>query len=340
LTALLEEALNLDSRNIEISDLLGQLREERQRKAQLGVFLIQVDTARRNGDPAAALAAAQQALEIDKRNSQIIAICELLAREAEEATRRSTVDRLIVSARSELASSRFSEGLTTLQEIEVLDPDSPGLALLMSDAHAGLAREQRKLLAGQLRSESAAATTAEELRAVLISLETRLVECPDEADLILIMGQIERQIDQHEKRDYIEHTLEKCKALHPEAALKILEEANLRVPGDQRVLSLKSSLKARIASKAMGRRRAGLLASAQNAIAMGAYAEAINVMRGPGRLKIGRYPLPANEGTRLRRVLHANQPFQCCRTLRLHRAGTSFRHHRAHLQGGFSSRCL
>jgi serine/threonine-protein kinase len=68
--ALLEEGLELDSESVELAKLRQRVEKEKQKQERIRGFLRQADSARREGDYPAAIAAVRKALKVDKLNSK------------------------------------------------------------------------------------------------------------------------------------------------------------------------------------------------------------------------------------------------------------------------------
>jgi len=276
--AAFEEASKLDASNLEFVELLESARREKQRQEHIDEFLRQADGARRKGDFVSAIAAAQKALRTDSNNSKILALCDLLTKEAGEAEKREQARRLVGSARGEIGERRYLEAIDLLREAETLDPANPEQQLLRADANAGLDRARRRRLIAQLREQAAAAATTEQLQAAARSINEALESMPTEAALLLHKGHLDRQLKDRESRRLVDETVQSCRSLPPGEALNRVRQALQQIPGDDRLLSLQSLLVDRLQQQTLKERRTERLMRARDALKQGGYAEAVQIL--------------------------------------------------------------
>jgi len=151
--ALLEEGLELDSESVELAKLRQRVEKEKQKQERIRGFLRQADSARREGDYPAAIAAVRKALKVDKLNSKGMMLVDLLTKEAEKAEKQAEARALLQSARGELNSGRYQDALAILRKAELLEPTNPELQLLLGDANSGLDQIRRKELVAQLEGK-------------------------------------------------------------------------------------------------------------------------------------------------------------------------------------------
>src|SRR6202034_2044767 len=79
--AVLDEGLDLDPNNLELSKLRKNVEKAKERLEKIRGYLRQADSARRDGDYQGAIAAARKVLKVDKTNSKGMMLVDLLTKE-------------------------------------------------------------------------------------------------------------------------------------------------------------------------------------------------------------------------------------------------------------------
>jgi serine/threonine protein kinase len=276
--ALVKEGLELDTANQDLAKLQEKVLREKDKQEQIVGYLRQADTARRVGDYKSAIAAAQKALKADKSNSKIVALCNLLNKEAEHAQRQAQAKTLLDMARSELGARRFVDALALLNEIEQVDPTNPELPLLLRDANSGQEQAARREVIAKLEDEVAMASTYEQLQQLAQSIQGAMASMPAETALFRLNAGVDRQIKEYEDRRLADDTVRACRDLRPREALEVVREARLRVPGDERLLSLERLLDERLRRQSVDERLDGYLAQAREYLKTSRYGEAVRIL--------------------------------------------------------------
>jgi serine/threonine protein kinase len=276
--AYLNEGLKLDKENTGLSRLLDRVQKEKAKQDRVNELLRQADSARRAGDYKSAIAAAQKALKTDKTNSKLVALCNVLNKEAEHAQRQIQAKALLESVRGEIGARRYNDALALLKEIEALDPTNPELPLLLLDANSGLDQARRKEVVARLEDAVATATSYEQLQEVSKSIQEALATMPAETALFRLNAGMERQLKELEDRRFADETIRKCRDLRPRAALDVVRTARLRLPGDERLLSLEGLLNERVAQQSVEERREEYLIRAREALKSEQYSEAVRAL--------------------------------------------------------------
>ena len=276
--ALVKEGLELDTANQDLAKLHEKIQREKDKQERIVGYLRQADTARRVGDYKSAIAAAQKALKADKSNSKIVALCNLLNKEAEHAQRQAQAKTLLDMARSELGARRFVDALALLKEIEQVDPTNPELPLLLRDVNSGQEQAARREVIARLEDEVAMASTYEQLQQLAQSIQGAMATMPAETALFRLNAGVDRQIKEHEDRRLADDTVRACRDLRPREALEVVREARLRVPGDERLLSLERLLDERLRRQNVDERLDGYLAQAREYLKTSRYSEAVRIL--------------------------------------------------------------
>jgi serine/threonine-protein kinase len=278
--AILDEGLELDAANRELTELRQRVEQAKQKQEKVREFLRQADAARRGGDYQAAILAAREALRVDASNSKGILLVNLLTREAEEAERRAAVKALLEAARGELSVRHYKEAVDVLQRAEQTDPTNPEVRLLLVDANSGLEQMRRKELVARLETEAFAAATIEQLQQCARSIHEAMASMPAESMLIQLSAQLDRQIRDLESRRFVDETIQACRDLRPKEALELVQQARQRLPGDERLQGLEKLLADRVRRQTVDERRQEFVSQARESIAGGQFADAVRILEG------------------------------------------------------------
>lgn len=276
--SVLESGLELFAADPELEKLREKAQKEKEKQGRIGELLNQAESARRKGDYKAAITAAQKALAMDTTNPRIVALCNNLSREAEEAERHSKARALLASARGEIGSRRYNQAIELLNQVEQLDPTNPELPLLLGDAKSGLEQVRRREAITHLEEEVAKASSYEQLQQVAQSIQSAIAEMPTESALFRLNAQVERMVREHDNRRLVEDTVLACRDLRPREALELVRQTQLRVPGEERLLSLESLLVERLRQQSSEERRAEYLSRAREALAKQQFSNAVRIL--------------------------------------------------------------
>ena len=276
--SVLESGLELDASNPELVKLREKARREKDKQDKINELLQQAETARRKGDFKAAIAAAQKALKVDKTNPRLIALSNTLTKEAEQAQRQSQAKSLLDSARSEISARHYEDAIVYLKLVEEVDPTNPELPLLLGDANSGLEQTRRRESVTKLEEQVASATGYEQLQQVAKSIQEAMTAMPSESALYRLNALVERQIKEHENRFLVDETVQACRNLRPREALELVRKARLKLPGEERLLSLEALLANRVKLQSVEERRGDYLARAREALEAGQYADAVRIL--------------------------------------------------------------
>jgi serine/threonine-protein kinase len=276
--SVLESGLELDASNPELVKLREKARAEKDKQDRVNDFLQQAETARRKGDFKQAISAAQKALSVDQSNPRIVALSNVLSKEAEQAERQSKAKALLDSVRGEIGSRRYNEAIELLKKVEEVDPTNPELPLLLGDANSGLEQLQRKESVTKLEEQVAQATSYELLQQASEAIQKAMDAMPSESALYRLNAYVERQIKEHENRILVDETVKSCRSLLPREALELVRKTRLRLPGEERLLSLEAMLAQRVNQQSVEDRRRDYLAKAREALDGGQHAEAVRIL--------------------------------------------------------------
>jgi serine/threonine-protein kinase len=274
----LKEGLEVDSANAELLAMREKVQQQKRKQEQVDVLLRQADSARRKGDIRSAMASAQEALNVDKTNSKIIALCTMLAAEAEEAKKKAEAKALLESVRRQLDSRQFEKALEYLHRVEELTPADPEVQLLIGDANAGVEQNRRRELISSLEQQVTLAANLEQLQNVVRAIQEAQAAMPAESALFRLSAQADRRMKEFANRRLVEETFQRCRDLRPREALDVVRSARERLPDDEKLMSLEALINERLQQHSVDERRSEYLSRAREALKEGKSKDAIHIL--------------------------------------------------------------
>jgi hypothetical protein len=274
----LKEGLEVDSANAELLAMREKVQQQKRKQEQVDVLLRQADSARRKGDIRSAIASAQEALNVDKTNSKIIALCTMLTAEAEEAKKKAEAKALLESVRRQLDSRQFEKALEYLHRVEELTPADPEVQLLIGDANAGVEQNRRRELISNLEQQVTLAANLEQLQNVVRAIQEAQAAMPAESALFRLSAQADRRMKEFANRRLVEETFQRCRDLRPREALEVVRSARERLPDDEKLMSLEALINERLQQHSVDERRNEYLSRAREALKEGKSKDAIHII--------------------------------------------------------------
>lgn len=277
----LQEVCKLDPANAEPAQLLQTFRQKKRQREQVESYLREADSARSRGHLEAAQAVIARALEVDRDDSRVRAAHVALARLIEEVARQKKARQLMDAARNAISARHFTAAMDLLAEVEHVDASNPELIPLLAAAKSGREQEQRRRILEQLQNEISLATGAEDFARALELVEQSLQRMPGEPTLLRFKGELTRQVRDAELRRRIDQTVKRCRELvetSPQAALQLVRDELRDLPGNERLLALRSSIDLRMLEQTQEKSRAQYLAQAHDALSSGDYAGALTLL--------------------------------------------------------------
>ena len=275
---ILKEGLEVDPANTMLISLKETVLQEKKKQEQVDALLRQVDTARRKGDLRSAIASAQEALSVDKSNSKVIALCNVLTAEAEQAEKKARAKSMMEAVRRHLDGRQFEPALDLLRKVEEIAPADPEVQMLVGDAQAGLEQSRRRELIDRLEQQLVLANTLEQLQDVSRAIQEALATMPAESALFRLSAQADRRSKEFEHRRLVEETFQRCRDLRPREAMEVVRAARERLPDDEKLLSLEKVIKERLQQQSVDERRGEYLSRAREALKEGHFNDAVHVL--------------------------------------------------------------
>ncbi len=277
----LQEACSIDPANSELSDLLETVRQKKRRRELVDGYLRQADAARDHGDLQSAEAVLNKAIEVDGEDSRVRAAHSALARLIAEAARQAKAKQFLENARREIGARHFTAAMEALAEVERVDPSNPELMTLQAAAKSGREQEARRRILEQLQNEVSLASTIEELTRAAHLVDEALERMPTEPLLMKFKGNLARKLREAQIRRRVDEVVLRCRSLmetSPQEALQLVRDELQQVPGNERLLTLQSSITGHISERSLELSRAEYLTRAHEALSGGRYLEALRLL--------------------------------------------------------------
>jgi len=275
---ILREGLEVDPQSPVLLKLQETVLQEKKRQEQVDALLRQADSARRKGDLRLALASAQEALNVDKTSSKVIALYNMLAAEAERAEKKAQARSMMETVRRHLDERQFKEALEMLYEVEEIAPADPEVQMLIGDTHAAIDQALRRDMIARLEQQVAMANTLEQLQTASQGIQEALATMPAESALFRLSAQADRRIKEFENRRLVEETYQRCRDLRPREAMELVRAVRERLPDEEKLLSLERVLKERLQQQSVEDRRCEYLSRAREALKEGHYTDGVHIL--------------------------------------------------------------
>ncbi len=275
---ILKEGLEVDPQSTALLVLQETVLQEKKKQEQVDALLRQADSARRKGDFKLAMASAQEALSVDKTSSKVIALCNMLATEAERAEKKAQARSMMETVRRHLDARQFEQALELLSKVEEIAPADPEVQMLIGDAQAAIEQTRRREVIAQLEQQVAMANTLEQLQTASRGIQEAQAAMPADSALFRLSAQADRRIKEFENRRLVEETYQRCRDLRPREAMELVRAARERLPDDEKLLALERVLKERLQQQTVDDRRCEYLSRAREALQQGQHTDAVHIL--------------------------------------------------------------
>jgi len=272
------EAQHLDAGNAEVADLLARANAGKQLTEQIQQLMREAELARHAGDYDSARASAQKASDLDPSDTRIVAICNVLDREAAEARTRAQLRGLLDVAQENLAASRLSEASSALAQAEQIARTDPELLQLKDELDEALRQDERKKLVSAIAARAASALSLDQLLAVTAEVKAALEKFPSDATLLRLKIQLEPRLREHENKKLVADVSDACRRLPPVAALSRIREALAQLPGNADLLKLESAITQRLTREQREQQLTEYMARARALLEDHLYLETVKVL--------------------------------------------------------------
>lgn len=272
------EGLGLEGENSRLLALLAKATAGKERKEQVRKLLRDAESARAAGNFESATKSAKAASELEPSDSKILAICSVLAREAEEQQRKIQLRVLLTAIRQQFVARALDEAAGTLARAEELEPTNPEILHLKDEISAAVEQQRRKQLVEGLAEKVLLAVTFEQLQAAMNEVISSLEKFPSEPTLLRLKIQLEPRLKEQEVKRLVAEVNEACRHLNPADGVARVREALLTLPGNQELLDLEFAISQRLTRQQREHALAEYLAKARALLEDHLYLETVKTL--------------------------------------------------------------
>lgn len=238
------QALKLDVDNtLQLNEQLDNALRLKEKHDKIRSLWQQAGTARERGDLVAAQEYLGQALQLDEKNTDLRNAYTTVIREMERKAKEGKLQELLQSAREEYKSRRYTDAVSKLRAAVEIDPAHPEVQQLLHDAATRQEEERRRVLIEQMVGEIQDSIHREDYDRALSQLNRALEKLPTEASLLRLKAETEKKNREFQAQQIVIAATQRAQELFidsPVEALAVVEKALEQVPGDERLVQLKS----------------------------------------------------------------------------------------------------
>ncbi|MGB7191510.1 MAG: PEGA domain-containing protein, partial [Acidobacteriaceae bacterium] len=279
--ASLEQALRLDPESTEVQAKIETAKERKQRHDEISKLVTTAEQSRDRGDITGALKSLERALHLDQQNTKLRALYAEFAKQAKLAAQQGQIRELLGNAKQELSSRHFTAAIDILHEVGKIDPSLPELETLLHTASAGQEQERRRKLLEQVQAQIESCLLADDYDRATDLVNRAVEQLPTEASLLQLKTRVASQSRQFRIKQLVDSTAAQAQEIFsrsPSEALQLVQRALEEAPGQERLLTLESSLRQRLRALETEEVRGRYLREAQTSIDRGQFDAAIKTL--------------------------------------------------------------
>lgn len=278
----LDQAVTLEPDNRELQDLKNRTSEQKVRLEKIQDSIRRAESAQCAGELDEALAAIQDALNLDPSDVEAKSLYTAINRDLAERTRQLQLQELLGEAQRQISSRRFTAAIEALRKAEEMDPSAPAVKDLMTLASSGRDQERRRREIEQVTTEIQDALNRDDYLVACAKADDALQKFPNERGLLKLHSLAERQRQAGEKRRFIDEHIAEARALlqarQTERALDVLDAACQRFPTEASLLSLISVVRQTLEQERAEARKDDYIQRAKDALRRKDYDDATNIL--------------------------------------------------------------
>ncbi len=278
---LFRQASRVDPANTGLLLRVEQMQELREKADRVQVLKTQAQDLRHRRDFDGAAQLIEQAIALDRNNTDLHNEQVRILQEQERAARDGNVRRLRETSRDHLVARQYPEALSTIQKALQLDPTDTETQGLYHEAVIRQEEDRRRGIIEQIVAEIQTQMAREQWEHALELIQRSLERLPGDAALLRMRAEAQAKIAATATQRLVEQTSLEVQNLlfsAPEQALTTVRAALERAPGDERLLSLEEQAVAQRRRVHLEGLRAEALGRGHTALEAGHYAEAADIL--------------------------------------------------------------
>ncbi|HTW57143.1 MAG TPA: protein kinase [Terriglobales bacterium] len=278
----LDQAINLDPANTDLQGLRSKVQAAKEEIEHLRQVMQRAENARRAGNLDTAKQAIEEVLARRPNDTRVQSLYRMIQKELEERLRQKRMENLLETARKEMANRQYTAAFDILKEAEKVDPDAPALRSLQDTLTTAREQEQRRKALDDVTRQAEQALNTDDHQAALNLLAEGLKRFPGEPALLKLRELAENQKQAAQTKSYVRERISAAREIlnagNATGAIKVLQDALKKVPGNPHLESLVSIAQERQAQDRDDEAKARCIHQANEALDRHAYDEAIELL--------------------------------------------------------------
>jgi len=278
----IDQAISLDTTNVDLQQFRSKVQSAKAEIEQLRQVMQRAENAHRAGNLDTAKQAIEEVLARRPNDTRVKSLYRMIQKELDERLKQKRMEQLLDSARKEMSNRRYTAAFDLLQEAEKVDPDAPALRSLMESFTAAREQEQRRRALEKITREAEQALNTDDHQAALNLLSDGLQRFPGEPALLKLKDLAETQKQTAQMKSYVRERIAAAREIlnagNASGALKVLQDAQKKAPGNLQLESLVSIVQERLAQDRDDQAKARCVQEANDAVSRRDYDEAIQVL--------------------------------------------------------------
>ncbi len=278
----LDQAICLDQANADLQNLRAEVQSAKADAEHRHQVLLRVENARRQGNLDTARQALEELLAHKPDDTRLKSLYRIIQKEIEEQQKQKRMQNLLDAARKEIASNRYTAAFNLLKEAEELDSEAPQLRELLAKCNIAREREQRHREVEQITRQIEQAINADDHQSALNLASEGLRKFPNEPSLVKLRDLAQSQKEAAETKSFVRENLagarEILNAGDATGAIKVLEDALRKVPGNPNLESLLSMAQERLTQERDEQSKVSVVEQANVLLGQRDYEKAIQVL--------------------------------------------------------------
>jgi eukaryotic-like serine/threonine-protein kinase len=289
----LDQAISLDQTNVDLPKLRASVQSAKTEAEHLRQVLQRAENAHRAGNLDTAKQAIEEVLARRPNDTRVKSLYRMIQKELEERLKQKRMENLLEAARKEITSRRYTAAFDILKEAEKIDPDAPQLRSLLDKFTTAREQEQRRRELEQATRQVEQALNTDDHQSALSLIADGLRRFPGDPALIKLRDLAETQKEAAQTKSFVREKVSAAREIlnagNAAGALKLLEDALRKAPGNPHLESLVSMAQERLAQDRDEQAKSTCIQQANNALGRRAYPEAIRLLEA-GQLRFAAAP--------------------------------------------------
>jgi hypothetical protein len=277
-----EQAMQIDATNADLQQLRAKVQAAKAEIEHLRQVMQRAENAHRAGNLDTAKQAIEEVLSRRPDDTRVKSLYRMIQKELDERMRQKRMEALLESARKEMTNRHYTAAFDLLKEAEKVDPEAPALRSLLETFTSARDQEKRRRDLEQLTRQVEQAINTDDHQSALNLLADGMQRFPAEPVLLKLkdLAESEKQAAQTKSfvREKIAAAREILNAGNATGALKVLQDALKKAPGNPHLESLVSIAQERLAQDRDEQAKSRCIQQANEALGKRSYDEAIRIL--------------------------------------------------------------